>query len=337
MKKSVIFLIIQFLIIGCLNADNDNYSKIKVIEKFIEKFAEENENLSDLLLKSEIESNSLTAPLRRVYPDFAEALKAASDEPSDGIDKLLKLSNSDNDFLASEASYYLARLLIGEGRYEESLPHLKKIRDQWRNETLRFGEVLYYQGLSYSNMLQRTAASDSLHDFVENHPNESPRLLGAALDIIASLERVNRGSIDDVASHMEFSRRKLGLKDVGENTQVAQFKIIEMLDELIKRAEEQENPPPPNLNSSPNQGNSQGQAGNGQGNGQNNSQQGNPSAQNPPRVVRRVRGAAESAWDDLRKRDRGADALGALKSKYPARYKMLVEQYYRSVQGGNKK
>ena len=77
--------------------------------------------------------------------------------------------------------------------------------------------------------------------------------------------------------------------------------------------------------------------GNGQGNGQNNSQQGNPSAQNPPRVVRRVRGAAESAWDDLRKRDRGADALGALKSKYPARYKMLVEQYYRSVQGGNKK
>ena len=77
--------------------------------------------------------------------------------------------------------------------------------------------------------------------------------------------------------------------------------------------------------------------GNGQGNGQNNSQHGNPSAQNPPRVVRRVRGAAESAWDDLRKRDRGADALGALKSKYPARYKMLVEQYYRSVQGGNKK
>ena len=235
MKKSAIFLIIQFLIIGCLNADNDNYSKIKVIEKFIEKFAAENENLSDLLLKSEIESNSLTAPLRRVYPDFAEALKAASDEPSDGIDKLLKLSNSDNDFLASEASYYLARLLIGEGRYEESLPHLKKIRDQWRNETLRFGEVLYYQGLSYSNMLQRTAASDSLHDFVENHPNESPRLLGAALDIIASLERVNRGSIDDVASHMEFSRRKLDLKDVGENTQVAQFKIVEMLDELIKR------------------------------------------------------------------------------------------------------
>ena len=66
-------------------------------------------------------------------------------------------------------------------------------------------------------------------------------------------------------------------------------------------------------------------------------QGGNASAQNAPRVVRRIRGAAESAWDDLRKRDRGTEALGSLKSKYPARYRMLVDQYYRSVQRGEKR
>ncbi len=48
--------------------------------------------------------------------------------------------------------------------------------------------------------------------------------------------------------------------------------------------------------------------------------------------MRRIRGAAESAWDDLRERDRATDALGALKLKYPARYRHLVDQYYRSVQ-----
>ena len=53
-------------------------------------------------------------------------------------------------------------------------------------------------------------------------------------------------------------------------------------------------------------------------------------------TLKALRGAAESAWDDLRKRDRGAEALGALKSKYPARYKTLVDQYYRSLQGGKK-
>ena len=113
---------------------------------------------------------------------------------------------------------------------------------------------------------------------------------------------------------------------------------VSMLNELIERAEKQENPPPPDPNSSQSQGQggSPGQPSSGQGNGQSNAQQGNPNAQSPPRVIRRVRGAAESAWDDLRKRDRGAEALGALKSKYPARYKTLVDQYYRSLQGGKK-
>ena len=333
MKKILVFLIAKFSILGCLKADDADYSKNQVVESFIELFPNEKDALSTALQENLIESNALTAPLRRIYPDFAKELMSAADDTSVGIDQLSKLSNTEDNFLEAESLYYLSRLLIGEGRYEESLPNLEKIRIKLKNNTLRYGEVLYYKGLCYSNMLQRTAASDSLNDFVDNFPDESPRLIGAALDIIASLERVNRGSIDDVATHMEFSRRKLDLEDVGENTQVAQGKIVEMLDELIKRAEEQENPPPPNPNSSPSQGNSSGQAGNGQGNGQNNSQQGNPNAQTPPRVVRRVRGAAESAWDDLRKRDRGAEALGALKSKYPARYKILVEQYYRSVQG----
>ena len=335
MKKILVFLIAKISILGCLKADDADYSKNQVVESFIELFPNEKDALSTAVQENQIESNALTAPLRRIYPDFAKALMSAADDPSVGIDQLSKLSNTEDNFLEAESLYYLSRLLIGEGRYEESLPNLEKIRIKLKNNTLRYGEVLYYKGLCYSNMLQRTAASDSLNDFVDNFPDESPRLIGAALDIIASLERVNRGSIDDVATHMEFSRRKLDLEDVGENTQVAQGKIVEMLDELIKRAEEQENPPPPNPNSSPSQGNSSGQAGNGQGNGQNNSQQGNPNAQTPPRVVRRVRGAAESAWDDLRKRDRGAEALGALKSKYPARYKILVEQYYRSVQGSS--
>ena len=51
-------------------------------------------------------------------------------------------------------------------------------------------------------------------------------------------------------------------------------------------------------------------------------------------MVRRIRGAAESAWDDMRKRDRGTDALSGTKLKYPARYRLLVDQYYRSVQEG---
>jgi hypothetical protein len=50
--------------------------------------------------------------------------------------------------------------------------------------------------------------------------------------------------------------------------------------------------------------------------------------------VRRIDGAAKSAWDDLRKRQRENDALSGLKSKYPPRYQELVEQYFSDLQQG---
>ena len=343
-KELAILVTVYFLFLGFLGAVPE-YSKKNVLNNFLEKNSEKNEiafnRINELLSdtdKDDFKSNILTESLREMYPSFSKALEKAADDPIEGMNFMEKMTKAEDIFLAAEASYFLSRLLIGEGRYEDALPYLKNIRSKWRNESLRFGEALYYEGVCYSNMLQRTAASDALNGFVENHSNESPRLLGAAVDIIASLERVNRGSLDDVATHMEFSRRKLDIKDPGEETQFAQIKIVEMLNELIERAEKQENPPPPDPNSSQSQGQggSPGQPSSGQGNGQSNAQQGNPNAQSPPRVIRRVRGAAESAWDDLRKRDRGAEALGALKSKYPARYKTLVDQYYRSLQGGKR-
>lgn len=192
-----------------------------------------------------LEAGALTASLRGIHPDFAEALKVAADDPSAGLAALEKLTAAEDQFLAAESSYYLSRMLIGEERFEEALPHLKKLRTEFAGQTLRSGESLYYQGLCNANMLQRTEAADNLNDFVENHPDASPRLLGAAWDLIVSLERVHRGSVDDVATHMEFSRRKLGLTDPGDTTQEVQTHIITMLDELIERAEEQEKQQPP--------------------------------------------------------------------------------------------
>ena len=344
MKCSIIYqtCVAVLLVAGLFASQRE--SSVKVLESFSE-YHSENEDFStearneivNFTTEGEIGTGALTSFLRELYPEFAEALRMAGDDPEEGIKSLEEIAKNKDPFLAAEGTYYLSRVLVSEGRFEKALPLLENLRNERRQHSLRAGESLYYQGVCYSNMLQRTAASDALNEFIDEYPEASPRLIGAAKDLIASLERVHRGSIDDVAGHMEFSRRKLDLTDVGESTQMAQSKIVEMLDALIEMAEEQEKPPPPDPNSSESQSQAQGgNQSNKPGNGNNNSKQGNPNAQEPPRVVRRVRGAAESAWDDLRKRDRGTDALGALKSKYPARYRLLVDQYYRSVQGGEK-
>ncbi|RZO14345.1 MAG: tetratricopeptide repeat protein [Verrucomicrobiaceae bacterium] len=343
-KPFIIYQLCAALMLSAGLFASQKESSVKVLDLFSEYHSENEEfsveardQIDNFKNQEKIETGALTSFLRGLYPSFGEALREAGDDPEEGIKALEIISKNKDPFLAAEGSYFLSRVLVSEGLFEQALPHLNNVIGKWSKQSLRGGESLYYQGVCYSNMLQRTAASDALNEFIEGYPDSSPRLIGAAMDLIASLERVHRGSIDDVAGHMEFSRRKLDLTEVGEGTQVAQSKIVAMLDELIEMAEEQEKPPPPNPNDSESQ--AQGQGGNPSGkpgNGQNNSKQGNPNAQKAPRVVRRVRGAAESAWDDLRKRDRGTDALGALKSKYPARYRLLVDQYYRSVQGEDK-
>ncbi len=192
-----------------------------------------------------VEAGALTGVLRGLHPEFAEALRAAAEDPAEGIAKLETLAGSDDPYLAAEASFYLARVLIGEERFEDALPHLRKLRSDFADASLRTGESLYYQGVCNANMLQRTDASDNLNAFIDQYPDASPRLVGAAWDLMASLERVHRGSIGDVATHMEFSRRKLTLTDAGEVTQVVQGHIVTMLDELIAMAEEQEQQQPP--------------------------------------------------------------------------------------------
>jgi tetratricopeptide (TPR) repeat protein len=196
--------------------------------------------LGKLAANDQLDAGALTGLLRKLHPEFGEALRAAADDPAAGVAALEELANSQDPYLAAESSYYLARVLIGDERFEEALPHLEKIRTQWADKSLRAGESLYYQGVCNANMLQRTDAADNLNDFVEQYPDASPRLVGSAWDLIASIERVHRGSIDDVASHMEFSRRKLGLTDAGDVTQEVQGHIITMLDELIAMAEQQE-------------------------------------------------------------------------------------------------
>ena len=292
------------------------------------------DRISGLIAEETTDPRALTEILRELHPEFSKALEAAANTEDDkGITQLMKLTKSANPYLAAESTYYLGRTLMSRQRMEEALPVFIKLQDDYFDNSLRIGEAIYYQGICEANTLQRDAASISLNDFVDLYPDAPERLLAEAQDLIGSIENVLDGSIEDVADHMDYSTSKLELVESGERTQEVQGDIIAMLDELIEQAE---NPPPSSGGSpsgSPSQGDKPGQQ---PGGGQGKQAGKNAQAQTAPKVVRRIRGAAASAWDDLRDRERGTDALSAMKSKYPARYKELVEQYYRSLQDAEK-
>jgi hypothetical protein len=275
-------------------------------------------------------ASRLSAALRVLHPALDGALAKVSENP----EALKGLANSADPYLAAESSFFLGREMMKRMKYEEVLPLMKRVNEDWAEKSPRAVESLYYQGVAENELLMRGEALESLSEFVEAAPKDS-RLAEMAYSLLETIQGRGPGSIGDVADHMGFSERRLENVDPGESTQVVQKKIVEMLDVLIERAEQKEEEQQQQQQQGA--GSSQSEAKGGKpANGEGNNAGGNASAQKAPKVVRRVRGSTKNAWDDLRQKDRNADALSALKSKYPPRYQQLIEQYYRDLNESTK-
>ena len=279
-----------------------------------------------------VRESAVTESLRALYPGFARGLEAIQRmDAAMAANALEPLLKSPNPFLAADAAYHLGRVKVVEQEYESAQPLFGRVAGEWAKDSVRTGEAMFYKGLCELRMLRRDDAIDTLTAFVESGAPASPRIGFLAQETLRLLMSTGEGSLDDIAEHMDFSRRRLYLTDAGANTQEVQERIIAMLDVLIDRAE-QPPPSPSDAGSCPITGRSLGQGGSGMSG---NSPGGNASPQTPPRIVRRMRPQARSPWDDLRKRDRGTEALSAIKAKLPARYQELIEQYYRDLQGSD--
>ncbi len=329
-KKSIFtFATLTALCGGLVAAPTD-----RAVEKFkthAESQSEWNETAKLALEEAEGPAR-ITAALRLMHPDFAKAVEAVTGTPLDkDMEPLKAFAEGEDPWLAAEASYYLARALGNLGRHEDAVPLMQAINEKFADTSARIPESHFYQGISLMNLLRRDDAADALNTFIDDYPKAPTRLRDQAMEAISTLESIEEGSIGDVADHMGLSGRRLGLEDSGKPTQSVQKKIVDMLEKLIEEAEKREKEQQQQQQQQPGGSSSQSQGGN-PGNSESNQQGGNPNAQQPPKSLRRVRGAAKSAWDDLRERKRTAEALSALKSQYPPRYQALIEQYFRDLQ-----
>ena len=324
-------------------------------DQIIQKFMENVEKREDISaeqraeIKKQVDSLKddpysrdviVTLVQRELSPDFSAALDHLVNEDLPSAQTVLtKLTESKDPYLAAESSFYLARSYIMEDRYEEALPHLQAIGDRWSQHTLHSPESLFLRGVSEIRVLKRKEASASLSAFLKQYPNASERMKIAAFRMLDLLEQTEEGSLRDVQTLMEYSRRRLTLEVPDKKTQEAQEKAVALLEKLIEKAEEQESKGQgkgkgEKKEQSKSQGNNQSES-EGQGSpSQSTSGQGgsNQNDQSPDKVVRELRGGPKTPWDHLRNKQREEKAFAALKAKFPNRYQRLVEQYFRSFQ-----
>jgi predicted negative regulator of RcsB-dependent stress response len=291
-------------------------------------------------LKTEEEGRpvAITEGLRELYPAFSEALKALGEENLEGArTSLTDLSSSSDPYLAAEASYFLARVQLLREHYEEALPLLDAVETKYADQSMRAGEALFLKGVAQAQMLKRKDAIVSLERYLNENPGAPERMKVGAWRQLEQLKLVEDGTLSDVFTRMDFSRRRLALEDSGNGTQTEQKKIISILDQLIKEAEDREC----NCKGSgkgQKKGQKQGKSGEGegegsaQGKGGQGGQSGGGSKGTDGAAAERLhRGGPQSPWSQLRDKDRDP-VYNAIKQKFPGRYQQLIEQYYKSFQ-----
>lgn len=288
-------------------------------------------------------TDAITEGLIALQPEYATAVEASDgDDTARTIQLLGQFADSSDEFLAADASFYLARALMNDERYEAAIPLLFKLTaGDLSDKSAHAGNAQFYMGVAQAGLLDSANAIQSFMEFLQFNPDAPERLRVAAWRRVQELRAINEGKMEDIYQRMDFSRRRLKLQESGDETQTEQKKIVDMLAKLIKEQEKKESSSGKSKSKAQKkqeqkqQGQQQQQAQN-QQKQQGKSQQGGTSSNPNGKVVKKDYNNGPTApWSRLRERSRDA-ANTAIKDKLPERYRDIVEKYYERANSDQK-
>jgi predicted negative regulator of RcsB-dependent stress response len=249
-QSTVSGLVVLALLAGSVaQAANDSHSQ-KVTASFLKHIASLDSLGADQ--KTEIKktvqqlgleesSGALTEGLIQIYPDYSKAVESTDDENvTAAVELLVPLADSEDKFLAADASFYLARMLMNNQQFEDAMPRLETLVGDMAEFTVHQGSAQYFMGVAQAGLLKNDEAVQSFMRFLQFNPNAPERLRVSAWRQVQQIQSISEGKLDDVYQRMDYSRRRLELIETDQATQEEQDKIVKMLTLLIKEEEKKE-------------------------------------------------------------------------------------------------
>lgn len=180
--------------------------------------------------------------LLSAFPDYRQAMKSWFRQYHDRAAKELMAVSAaaDNDYLLAHANYFLARADLQGGRFDKAE---KVLADLAATELAYFHrdyEVLFYLGLAQGQLLKREEATGTFERFLASYPAAPERYRTLAQKIANELKIRGENELYDLADRMTLVERFLAKQHSDQPTQTKQKEIVEILDRLIKLAEDQE-------------------------------------------------------------------------------------------------
>lgn len=214
-------------------------------------------------------------------------------------------------------SFQLGRFLVDRGDYASAAAVLAPILlEPNRAYSMRLEETAYLLGVAYAHLIDPDA--DDKHTVIEfrqkatwcltavaNAPMSYPcpeRYRASAAWILSEVGGAGGGALIDLCNRMHAVETMIAGTSTGLDVQRRQEKLIGDLDKLIKKYETKES--------------------------SSRSAMGGGGFAGPPRIADTNK---SQIWKSNRGLDLDSDAMRLLETKFPERYKALVEQYYKAL------
>jgi len=217
--------------------------------------------------------------------------------------------------LSRQMRLYYGRWLAQQNLYDESL---EQLRDLDATESIDPASLLFYQGVTYQRLLQKDPGLKALDKLMNDVAEVPLRYMALARLMRRDLEGLDEATLDHIARRMDDVRRRLGLGHGGERVRREEDGVIKSLDKLIEEIEKQQQEQEQQQASSPSGG--------------------SRTPMQTPRLapasgkgeVEHRRVGNSSGWGDLPAKQR-EEALQEIGKDFPAHYRDVVEQYFRSL------
>lgn len=227
-------------------------------------------------------------------------------------EELLQISQP---FFRANVGLFLGRGFVERRMFDEADELFKTIDP---HDVVDPACLFFYRAVASQGLLEIKPALESLDLLLKHTENAPVRYSATATLMQTELMNLREKSLGEVARLMSDSERRLDLGRAGEKVQGVQERIIENLDELIKKME------------------SQGGGGGG-GSGQNNSNQSNSPAgdstikgQTAPGTTDPKKLSKEGAWGNLPEKEQ-TKAKNMIFKNFPSHYRHAIDAYSKKL------
>ncbi len=267
--------------------------------------------------------------LRILEPKMKKALQLANEQKFEESAAVLKeLTKAKDPFVAGNAKVALVDVNSRLRRYEDCVESLDELNEKYKKYVQVSDEFTLHKASILLNLTDFEKASEIAFDFIVNNADGDPELLARANKLYETAGKLaeRTPSINLVSRLIIEAHRRLYFEKLDENTVERQQEVVEALDKLIEEASKSSSSSSSSASSS-SSGSAQSTPASKGAQGFYNSGAQKQSAPNKSAD----RDSAKFAWGAMPPKEREQVKVDVQK-RFPKRYQMLIEQYYKDLQ-----